>query len=94
MQPTHIAVSVACLLSGLSALAGYLLPSPGLLGAGVYFGYWATLGAMLISVFLVGVLIDRARVGAGRLFIRRSWLGLVNGAVALVFWVWVIGYDS
>ena len=94
MHPGHIAVSAVCLLCGLSAVVGYLVPSPGLLGSGVFFGYWATLAAIVIAIFVAGLLLDRARKGQAQPFIRRSWLGLANGGVALMFWLWVIAYGS
>jgi hypothetical protein len=95
MHPAHVAVSVVCLACGLSVVAAYLDPSYGSLGGlGVFFGYWATLAAIVIGVLVAGVLFERARDGKARAFVRKSWLGLVNGAVALTFRVWVIARGS
>ena len=94
MHPGHIAISGVCLLCGVSAVVGYFIPATNLLGLGVFFGYWATLSAIVIGIFVAGFLFDRAREGKAREFIRKSWLGLANAAVALSFWVWVIAYGS
>ena len=94
MHPAHICVSVAAGLCGIGALVGYYGPIPGLLFPSVFFGWWATMGAMLIALVLAIVVVCRAFSKTARPLIERHWLGLLNGGVALVFWVFFIGSMS
>jgi uncharacterized membrane protein len=73
---------------------GYYGLIPGLLFPSVFFGWWATMGAMLIALVLAIVVTYRAFSNTARPLIARHWLGLLNGGVALVFWVFFIGSMS
>jgi hypothetical protein len=43
--------------------------------------------AVTVAAFLVVLLVIRSFTGTAGALLRRSWLGLVNGAAALGFWV-------
>jgi hypothetical protein len=94
MHAAHIAMTAFMALCGLGAILAFLGIAPALIGISMFMGWWATMGAMLIAIVLAVVLADRALKGKARSFMQHSWLGLTNGAVALVFWVWFIAYAS
>src|SRR6267378_1228035 len=77
MHPLHIAVSIACVVCGIGALLGYYGPIPGLLFPSVYFGWWSTMGAMLIGLVLAIVLTYRAFLKTAHPLVTRHWLGLL-----------------
>lgn len=52
-----------------------------------YFDTKATMGAMLIALVLSMVVVYRAFSKTARPLILNHWLGLLNGVVALIFWV-------
>jgi hypothetical protein len=80
-----------CGIGALLALSGI---APGLVGISFFLGWWATMAAIVVAVVLAVMLAGQAEKGNGQAFFRRSWLGLANGAVALVFWVVFIAYAS
>ena len=94
MHPAHMAVTVFMGLCGAGALLALSGMAPGLIAISFFFGWWATIGAIVIALVVAVVLAGQAGKGKGRAFFRRSWLGLANGAVALVFWVLFIAYAS
>lgn len=94
MHPAHIGVSIAAGLCGIGALIGHYGPIPGLLFPSVFFGWWATMGAILIALVLVILATYRMFSKTARPLIARHWLGLLNGGVALIFWVFFIGSMS
>ena len=94
MHAFHIAVTVAMALCGIGALVGMYWPVPILLPISFYFGLWVLMIAIVIAVTLALVLIVRAVNKKARPFLVRTWLGLANGAVALVFLAWYSVYLS
>jgi|SRR5688572_20524346 len=94
MHPAHIVVTVFLALCGLGAVLGFSGTAPHLLGISFYLGWFVTMGAMLLAAGLAGALAERAWKGTAHAFLRRSWLGLANGAAALASWVWVIAYGD
>jgi hypothetical protein len=94
MHPAHVGVSIIAALCGIGALIGHYGPIPGLLFPSVFFGWWATMGAMLIALILAIVVIYRAFSKTARPLIARHWLGFLNGGVALIFWVFFISSMS
>ena len=88
MAPFHVVVTLAMAACGIGALFGEIRGNGNLLWLSFFTGYWVTLAAIVTGFVLVIVLIYRAfRRNARPLFLR-SWLGVANGVVALVFWVW------
>jgi hypothetical protein len=94
MHPAHIVVSVTTVLCGIGALIGNFWPNHGLLAASVFFGWWATMVAMLIALVMGIVFAYRAFLKSARPLFARHWLALLNGGVAFVFWVLFIGSMS
>jgi hypothetical protein len=92
MAPLHIAVSVILVLCAISALvSGWLWSWPGSLALSILVGYWVTLFAMFVAAALAVLLGVRAFSGGASALIRRSWLGLVNGALSAAAYALVIG---
>jgi len=92
MAPLHIAVSVILVLCAFGALAsGWLWSWPGSLALSMVLGYWATIFAMFVAFVLVVLLGARAYSGDASALLRRSWLGLVDGALSVAAYVLVIG---
>lgn len=87
MHPAHVGVSIIAGLCGIGALIGNYWPNPRLLFLSAFFGWWVTMGAMLIALVLSIVVIFRVFLKTAQPLIARHWLGLLNGGVALVFWV-------
>ena len=94
MHAAHIAMTVFMSLCGLGALLALAGTAPKLIGISFFMGWWATVGAVLVAIVLGVILAHRISQGKGWSFIRHSWLGFANGAVALVFWVWFIAYAT
>ena len=90
MHPAHIAVSAACLLCGSLAVLGLTYQIPGMVASGVYFGYFATIGAILVGLFIGGSAAARALSSAAKPYLARHWLALLNGAVSVAFYAIVI----
>jgi hypothetical protein len=86
MHPFNVVVTISLALCGAGALVGFALHQPGLIGVSVFFGYWATLCAIAIALLLTIILLYRSMSGTARPLFRRSWLGLVNGAIAIGIW--------
>jgi hypothetical protein len=95
MAPFHIAMSVVLVLCAIGALAsGWLWSSPGSLALSILLGYWVTLVVMFVAAALLVLLAVRAFSGNASAFIRRSWLGLVNGGLSLAAYVLVFGQGA
>jgi hypothetical protein len=86
MSPLHLSVSainIACLVA---ALVGGTLGISQMLAAGIFFGYFANLLAVLTAAIVAILLLLRVRTGEARATFARSWLGLFNGAVVILAW--------
>jgi hypothetical protein len=94
MHAFHIAVTVVMAVFGLAALAAIYGPVPYLLAISFYFGLWVLTAAIIIALTLVLILIVRAVNKEAKPFLRRTWLGLANGTVAVVFLGWFAIYVS
>jgi len=94
MHPAHIAVTAFMALCGAGAVLAVSGAAPGLLGISMYLGWWATVGAALIGLFVVGVLMFRAGTEGAKFYFRRSWLALANAVVAVAFLGWFVGHVS
>ena len=94
MHTFHIAVTAAMALCGIGALVAIYGPAPYLLPLSFYFGLWALIAAIIIALTLALILIVRAVNKEARPFLQRTWLGLANGTVALVFLAWFAVYAS
>ena len=90
MHPAHIAVSVACLLCGSLAAVGLAYQVPVMVASGVYFGYFATIGAILVGLFIGGSAAARALARTAKPYLARHWLALLNGGVSVAFYAIVI----
>lgn len=90
MHPTHVAISIACLLCGSLAAFGLSYQVPALVASGVYFGYFATIGAILVALFIGGSAAARAFSNAAKPYLARHWLALLNGGVSVAFYAIVI----
>jgi len=88
MAPFHLAVTLALAACGVGALVGSIQQNGSLLWLSYFTGYWVTLAAMAIGFVLVIVLTYRAFLSNARSMFSRSWLGVANGIVALIFWGW------
>ena len=87
MHPAHIAVTIAMGLCGSGALIGHFWPGSGLLAISFYLGWWATAAAIVIGFVFAVVLLYRVFSRSARPLFAKSWLALLNGGIALVFWV-------
>jgi len=83
MNRFHLAVSVALVITGFGAIVGFFDERPELLVAGLYFGYWAMLVAIIVAIFLVLLLLIRSFTGSAAQLWKRQWLGVVNGILAV-----------
>jgi hypothetical protein len=90
VHPLHLAITSALVLCGAGALVGVVWPKSDLIGFSFFFGWWVTVSAMIIAVVLVIILLYRSLSGSARPLLAKSWLGLLNGAVALISWAVVI----
>ena len=52
------------------------------------------MAAIIIALTLALILVVRAVNREAKPFLRRTWLGLANGAVATVFLAWFVVYAS
>ena len=87
MNLFHISISVINIICGISALAGYIYEVIPLLSYGIFFGYFANLFAVLISLYLVVLFIIRIKTGREKELFSTEWLGFTNGAIVLLVWV-------
>ena len=94
MHPAYVAITGFMGVCGVGAVLALSGIAPGLVGISFFLGWWATMAAMVVAVILAVILAAQAEKGKGRAFFMRSWLGLANGAVALVFWVLFIAYAN
>ena len=94
MHAAHIAVTVFMAMCAAGALLALSGAAPGLLAISMYLGWWATVGAVLISLAVVAILIARIQANAAGAYLKRSWLALANGLVALVFLGWFVTHVS
>ena len=90
MHAAHVAMSLFMGICGLGFVLSLLGIAPGLIGISVFLGYFATLGALTVAVVLLVMLAGRTSQGQVRPFKKHSWLGLMNGAIAMIFWIWLI----
>jgi hypothetical protein len=94
MPRLNIAITTVLVLCGIGLLGGLALHQPALLAASVVIGTVAMTCAAVVALVLLAVLLSRSLSGTARPFLERSWLGLVNGAVAVAIWavsVWRYG---
>ena len=90
MHPAHIAISTACLLCGALAALGLAYQVPAMVASGVYFGYFATVAAILVGLFIGGSAAARALSRVAKPYLARHWLALLNAGVSVVFYAIVI----
>jgi hypothetical protein len=90
MHPAHVAVSAACLLCGSLAVLGLTYEVPAMVASGVYFGYFATISAVLVGLFIGGSAVARALSNAAKPYLARHWLALLNSGVSAAFYAIVI----
>ena len=57
---------------------------------GICFGYFATVAAILVGLFIGGSAVARALSSAAKPYLTRHWLALLNGGVSLGFYVTVV----
>ena len=94
MRRLNIAITTVLMLCGVGLLGGFVLHQPAVLAASVILGTVAMTCAAAFALVLLVVLLSRSLSGTARPFLQRSWLGLVNGAVAAAIWsifVWRYG---
>jgi hypothetical protein len=94
MHAFHVAVTVAMAMCGIGALIAIYWPVPNLLALSFYLGLWALMAAIIIALMLALILIVRAVNKEAKPFLRRTWLGLANGTIAVVFLAWFLAYVS
>jgi hypothetical protein len=92
MHPTHVTISAVCLLCGAFALVGFIYPLPAMAITGIYFGYFFTIGAILVGLFIGASAVARAISNAAKPYLARHWLALVNAAVSVAFYAIVSIY--
>ena len=86
----HFVVTAALALCGAALSIGALWKQPGLVAASVVLGWTVSVVALGIALVLVIVLAYRSLLGTARPLLRRSWLGLVNGALVVVVFVYSV----
>jgi hypothetical protein len=90
MHPTHVTISAVCLLCGALAVVGLSYQMPAMAVTGVYIGYFATIGAILVGLFIGGSAAARALSSAAKPYLARHWLALLNAVVSIAFYAIVI----
>ena len=68
------------------ALIGIIYGVVPLLSFGIFFGYFANLFAVVVSLFLVVLLIARIPAGKAKKLFYTSWLGFLNGGFVILAW--------
>jgi hypothetical protein len=94
MHFRDIAVATVLFLSGVGLALGLTLHVGGLVAASVVLGTLAVTCAVAILLVISIVLLYRSFSGTAGDLLRRSWLGLVNGAIGAAIWglfVWSYG---
>jgi hypothetical protein len=86
----HFVVTAALALCGAGLLTGIFGSQPGLLALSVMLGWALTALAVGIALVLIIVLVYRSLSGSAGPLLTRSWLGLVNGALAGVVWFYLV----
>ena len=94
MHWAHVVVTSAMAACAAAALLAIYGPVPQLLGISFYLGLCALIVAMLIALALALMLIVRAVRREAVPFLKLTWLGLANGALALLFLAWFAAYAS
>jgi hypothetical protein len=84
----HVVVTAALALCCAGLLIGLVSNQSGLTALSAAVGWGFSVAAVAIALVLIIVLGFRSLSGTARPLLRRSWLGLVNGALALGFWVY------
>ena len=84
----HFVVTAALALCGAAFGIGFVRRDPGLLGVSALLGWCVCVVALAIAVVLLIVLAYRSLRGTARPLLRRSWLGLVNGALGAAAFVY------
>lgn len=95
MHRFHIVVSAVNIVAGLSlALLLWVGPEgehPAWAAFSVVGGYFANALAVLISLIVGILLVVRTVKGDARSFLKRHWLGLLNGLFVIWFWTVLFG---
>ena len=86
----HFVVTAALALCAAAFTIGFVWKQPGLLGISALLGWTASVIALGIALVLVIVLAYRSLSGTAGPLLRRSWLGLVNGALAAAVFVYSV----
>ena len=95
MYRLNIAVTTALVLCLAGVLVGIALHQPQLIAICTVLGTLLTICAGTITLVLAAVILSRIPSGTARPLLAKSWLGLVNGIVAVagvMLFVW--GYGS
>jgi hypothetical protein len=87
MARLHFGVTAGLALCAAGAYAGLFLHQQGLTALSVVLGWLLSVCAVAMAFVLVILLAFRSLSGSARPLFMRSWLGLVNGALAVSFWV-------
>jgi hypothetical protein len=86
----HFVVTAALALCAAAFTIGFVWKLPGLLGVSALLGWAISVVALGIALVLVIVLAYRSLSGTARPLLRRSWLGLVNGALGAAVFVYSV----
>jgi hypothetical protein len=86
----HFVVTAALALCGAAFGIGFVRRDPGLLGVSALLGWCVCVVALAIAVVLLILLAYRSLRGTARPLLRRSWLGLVNGALGAAAFVYSV----
>ena len=86
----HFVVTAALALCAAAFTIGFVWKQPGLLGVSALLGWAVSVVALGIALVLVIVLAYRGLSGTARPLLRRSWLGLVNGALGAAVFVYSV----
>ena len=84
----HFVVTAGLALCAAAFTIGFVWKQPGLLGVSALLGWCVCVVALAIAVVLLIVLAYRSLRGTARPLLRRSWLGLVNGALGAAAFVY------
>jgi len=86
----HFVVTAALALCAAAFTIGFVWKQPGLLGVSALLGWVVSIVALAIALVLVIVLAYRTVSGTARPLLKRSWLGLVNGAVGAAVFIYSV----
>jgi hypothetical protein len=87
MAKFHLVVAAALILCAGIGIIGFEMGQPALTALFSVAGWLVSIVAIAVAAFLVVLIVIRSFTGTAGALLRRSWLGLVNGAAALGFWV-------